>query len=107
MYSFWEQKSFLDNDLLIIGGGLMGLALASSVLERYPKKRVVILERGVLPAGASSRNAGMCCCGSVGELVHEIKTIGKEKAIELFVSRYLGLCHLLRRLGPEAMDYKK
>jgi len=106
MISFWEKESFLNNDLLIIGGGLMGLSLASSVLERYPHKKVVIFERGILPLGASSKNAGMCCCGEITDFIDDIKTKGTQKAIRIFLDRYNGLNLLLSRAGREVSEYK-
>jgi sarcosine oxidase subunit beta len=43
--------------VVIIGGGIMGLALAFNLAERG-EKDVVVLERGYLCAGASGRNGG-------------------------------------------------
>jgi sarcosine oxidase subunit beta len=47
-------------DLLIIGGGAMGLSLAYSLARHYPKaaKRVAVVERHYLVFGASGRNGG-------------------------------------------------
>ena len=38
---------------------LVGLSVAANVLEKHPEKKVVILERGLLPTGASTKNAGI------------------------------------------------
>lgn len=43
-------------DVVIIGGGIMGLAIAHHLAPRV--KNVVVLERGYLCAGASGRNGG-------------------------------------------------
>ncbi|MEM7335271.1 MAG: FAD-dependent oxidoreductase [Chloroflexota bacterium] len=46
-------------DLCIIGGGYTGISTAYHFSERYPEKRVVILEAKALANGASGRNGGM------------------------------------------------
>ncbi len=84
----------------------MGLSLAASVLEKFPKKRVLILERGILPAGASTKNAGFCCCGGPTDFINDIETIGLKSAIDLFNNRYTGLEKLKTRLGSENIDYE-
>lgn len=105
MYSFWERESFLQNhDLVVIGGGIVGLSVAASVLEKYPKKRVVILEKGILPTGASTKNAGFVCTDSFTEFLEDIQKMGEQKAIGLFYSRYLGMTRLLKRIGIEGAD---
>lgn len=43
---------------------LVGLSVGCSVLEKHPNKKVVILERGVIPTGASTKNAGFICSNS-------------------------------------------
>ena len=58
--SFWERESFLSNiDVAIIGSGLVGLSAAIHLKEKHPNLQVVIFERGALPTGASTRNAGL------------------------------------------------
>ena len=44
-------------DVVIIGGGIMGLALAFE-LSRRARRRIVVLERRYVGAGATSRNIG-------------------------------------------------
>ena len=58
-YSFWE-KYFIaqDTDITIIGSGIVGLSTAISIRERAPHMSVKILERGSVPYGASTKNAG-------------------------------------------------
>jgi sarcosine oxidase subunit beta len=46
-----------ETDVLIVGGGIMGLALAYHLALRGTRE-VVVLERGYLASGASGRNGG-------------------------------------------------
>ncbi len=34
MFSYWEKTEFENNDLIIIGGGIVGLSVAASTLEK-------------------------------------------------------------------------
>ena len=46
-------------DIVIIGGGYVGLWTALSIKELSPQSKVVVLERDVCGGGASGRNGGM------------------------------------------------
>jgi glycine/D-amino acid oxidase-like deaminating enzyme len=50
--------------LAIVGGGLTGLATAIAVRERFPGRRVVLLEADRCGTGASGRNGGMALTGT-------------------------------------------
>ena len=68
--SFWERDSFFnDIDVVIIGSGIVGLSTALSLRERDATLRIAIIERGAMPTGASTRNAGFACFGSITELL--------------------------------------
>ena len=74
-YSYWENEQFfLNNDLLIIGSGIVGLSTALFYKKKNPKANVLILERSSIPSGASTRNAGFACYGSLGELSDNLKS---------------------------------
>ncbi|MEL6674182.1 MAG: FAD-dependent oxidoreductase [Bacteroidota bacterium] len=106
MLSYWDQNSLLDYDFLIAGGGIVGLSTAISILEKKPKARVLVVERGLLPTGASTRNAGFACFGSLTELLEDEEKIGADEMLHLASMRWHGLQLLLARLGEEAMDYR-
>ena len=58
-YSYWELKEWFTNiDFTIVGSGIVGLNCALYLKKRYPKATVLILEKGMLPQGASTKNAG-------------------------------------------------
>ncbi|MCK9409496.1 MAG: FAD-binding oxidoreductase [Bacteriovoracaceae bacterium] len=106
MLSIWERQSFLHADIIIIGGGILGLSTACSIKEQHPERSVLVLERGIFPAGASTKNAGFACFGSLTELVADAAVLGEAKMLELVEKRWRGLALLDQRLGEEAMDYQ-
>ena len=104
--SFWEQDAMLDADFIVVGGGLVGLQAALELRQRRPHARIRVLERGALPAGASSRNAGFACFGSLTELLLDVDTMGEDAALDLVASRWRGLQRLRARLGDAAIGYE-
>jgi len=107
MLSFWEKESFLEYDLIVIGGGIVGLSTACSWKEKFPGKSVLVLESGIFPSGASTRNAGFACYGSAAEIQHDIRLMGQDKALQMVEMRKNGLARLRSRLGDEAIAYEE
>ena len=106
-YSFWE-KYFIaqDTDITIIGSGIVGLSTAISIKESAHHLSVKILERGSVAYGASTKNAGFSCFGSVSELLHDIDLMGESSCMEVVEMRWKGLKILRNRVGDEALEYK-
>lgn len=105
--SYWEQQSFLkDFDVLVIGSGIVGLNAAITLAEREPSLRIGIVDRSVLPSGASTRNAGFACFGSLSELVADIRAEGFDQAVARVAQRMAGLDMLFARTGKEAIGYR-
>lgn len=103
--SYWERKNFFDSiDYLIIGCGIVGYSTALHLREKNPKANILIIERGILPSGASSKNAGFACFGSPTELADDIAQFGEEKVWETVSLRIEGLNYLKNLLGPESFD---
>ena len=51
-------------DIAIIGAGIVGMATALKLKEAFPRKRVVVLEKNVLPfLEASIHNSGVIHSG--------------------------------------------
>lgn len=96
----------LDTDCLVVGGGLIGLLTALAWRDTHPSDRIVVLERGILPFGASSRNAGFACFGSLGEIVADIDIMGEAAAVALVMRRWQGLQLLRSRVDDSAMDFE-
>ncbi|GAB2852104.1 NAD(P)/FAD-dependent oxidoreductase [Hymenobacter ruber] len=102
--SYWEHQSFFGPaDAAIIGAGLVGLTAAIYLKQQRPDWRVVVLERGPLPSGASTKNAGFACFGSISELVEQEKR-GDLQAV--VAARWAGLARLRELLGDAALNYR-
>lgn len=106
--SYWEIKSWLTNvDFTIVGSGIVGLNCALQLKSKFPKANILVLEKGTLPQGASTKNAGFACFGSLSELLDDLHTHSKEEVFELVKKRVDGL-HLLRRtLGDKTIEYQE
>lgn len=105
MFSYWEQQSFTAYDHVVIGAGIVGLSTAIELKQLFPSARVLVLERGLLPTGASSRNAGFACMGSVTELLDDLLTMSETEVFTLFEARKKGLERLRSRLGDIVIGY--
>ena len=104
--SVWEKESFYaHSDVLIIGSGFVGLWSAYFLLCEDPSLRITIVDRGVIPAGASTRNAGFACFGSLTELAHDVSAIGEEQMLQLVEMRFKGLKRIRKLLPKKAFDY--
>jgi len=58
------------------------------------------VERGLIPTGASTRNAGFACFGTLSEMIAGVKEIGEDQMLELTELRYKGL----RKIGKVFSD---
>ena len=105
MLSFWEKNSFLEYDYVIIGSGILGLSTACEIKENYPDKNVLVLERGIFPTGASTKNAGFLCFGSLTEILADIKSKGENETVKLVGKRWRGIYLLKRRLAENKIGY--
>ena len=107
MQSYWERETLRHFDLIVVGGGIVGLSTALFYAESHPNSRIAIMERGLFPEGASTKNAGFACFGSIAELKHDVQSMGAERTIELVQKRFSGLRLLRRTLGDQAIDYRE
>ena len=106
--SFWEKETFLYNvDYLIIGSGIVGLSTAIHLKKKQPKKKVLVLERGYLPSGASTKNAGFACIGSSSELLDDLENSPETEVFETVEKRWKGLLYLRHLLTDENIDFQK
>ena len=103
--SYWERKNYFDNvDFLVIGAGIVGYSTAIHLRKKNPKAKILVLERGYLPSGASSKNAGFACFGSPTELGDDIQSFGEAHVWETVKLRLEGLEYLKQLLGKDTID---
>lgn len=105
--SYWEETSFFTSyDLIVVGAGIVGLSSALFYKQHNPDARVAVLDRGFIPRGASTRNAGFACVGSIGEHLADIRKGGESEVKERIRQRYEGLRLLKKTLGEDAIGYE-
>ena len=105
--SYWEIKSWLTSiDYTIIGSGIVGLNTAIVLKEMFPKAKIIILEKGMLPQGASTKNAGFACFGSLSEILDDLNTHTEQEVLNLIYKRIEGLKLLRNNLGDKTIGYQ-
>lgn len=106
--SYWERKTWFTNvDYTIVGSGIVGLSCALRLRERFPEAAIRVLERGVLPQGASTKNAGFACFGSSSEIFEDLKSHTEQEVLDLVQQRITGLKQLRTTLGDAQIDYQE
>ncbi len=107
-FSYWEIKEWFSNvDFTIVGSGIVGLNCALALKEKHPLSKILILEKGMLPQGASTKNAGFACFGSLSELVEDLKTHTEEEVLNLVAKRWEGLQILRKTLGDNNIHFQQ
>jgi gamma-glutamylputrescine oxidase len=107
-FSYWEQTAFIDHaDIIIIGSGLVGLSAALHLKKKQPALKVLVLERGFLPTGASTKNAGFACFGTVSEQIAAIKRSSEDEVFRMVDYKWRGLQRLRENLGDANIDYQQ
>lgn len=105
--SYWERETFFkDYDVAVIGSGIVGLTAAMHLKTLDPALRVVVLERGALPAGASTRNAGFACFGSMSELLDDMTHLTEDEVLAVVEKRWRGLQRLRAVVGDANLDFQ-
>ena len=99
-FSYWERTAFTGGaDVIVIGSGLVGLSAALHLKTQEPSLKVLVLERGFLPTGASTKNAGFACFGTVSEQLEGLKRSSDEEVAQLAGYKWRGLQRLRKNLG--------
>ncbi|WP_439131538.1 NAD(P)/FAD-dependent oxidoreductase [Polaribacter sp.] len=107
-YSYWELKEWFTNiDFTVVGSGIVGLSCALELKKKHPKAKILILEKGMLPQGASTKNAGFACFGSLSELINDLKTHSESAVFNLVDKRWKGLQLLRQNLGDAKIDFQQ
>lgn len=106
-YSYWENNTWFNRvDACIVGAGIVGLSTAIYLKQHHPGLNVLVLERGLLPDGASTKNAGFACFGSLSELASDLNQLSDSEVYNLMKLRIEGLQELQNLLGCDCIDYQ-
>ncbi|GGD50948.1 NAD(P)/FAD-dependent oxidoreductase [Muriicola marianensis] len=106
--SHWEYDTwFKEIDFTIVGSGIVGLSCALELRRKFPDSKILIIEKGILPQGASTKNAGFACFGSISEVLDDLRTHTPEEVAELVRKRWEGIQLLRATVGDRAMDYQQ
>ncbi len=100
--SYWETThQYRRRHVVIVGSGIIGLLSAYRLARARPDWSVLVVDRGSIPAGASTRSAGFACFGSPSELWSDAQTMGWDAVAELVEKRWSGIA-LLRQIVGDA-----
>lgn len=103
-WSYWERAQFMEGiDFIVIGAGIVGYSAALKLRNLHPSAKIIVLERGNLPSGASSKNAGFACFGSASEIYDDIQEFGEEIVWETVKLRWKGLQALRSQIGDKGL----
>ncbi|MGB0897068.1 MAG: NAD(P)/FAD-dependent oxidoreductase [Flavobacteriaceae bacterium] len=106
--SYWEKEEWFSGvDFTIVGSGIVGLNTALSLRKKYPNAKIIVLERGLLPQGASTKNAGFACFGSLSEILSDLKSHSEDEVMQLVEKRWKGLELLRNTLGDKTIDFQQ
>jgi len=106
--SYWEKEEWFSNvDFTIVGSGIVGLNTAIGLRKKHPNAKIIVLERGMLPHGASTKNAGFACFGSISEILADLKSHSEDEVLQLVEKRWKGLELLRNNLGDRAIDFQQ
>ncbi|MFN5417225.1 MAG: NAD(P)/FAD-dependent oxidoreductase [Flavobacteriia bacterium] len=106
--SYWERQTyFQDLDFVVVGAGIVGCSTAFHLKKKFPSAKILMLERGFLPMGASTKNAGFACFGSVTELCDDLSKIPENEVWNTVQKRYEGLIYLKELIGEKNLDFQQ
>ena len=106
--SFWERQLYFEGiDFVIIGAGIVGYTTAIQLKRKYSSAKILILERGYIPSGASSKNAGFACFGSPTEIYDDLNHTSEEEVWNTIAMRFEGLQELKELVKDFDIDYQK
>src|SRR5690606_37543563 len=105
--SYWESNAyFIGIDYLVVGSGIVGLTCAYYLRQSAPHARILLMERGVFPEGASTKNAGFACFGTLSEILNYKQHHDEAELFDLVARRFKGINKLRKLVGDEQMEYR-
>lgn len=111
----WDQRTTsylgykpLENsyDFVVVGAGFTGLSAAYHLAKIHPSAKIALLDRYLPPLGASTRNAGFACIGTVGEFITDSHLEQRERVWDRMYERWQGLSLLRSILGDQVIEYE-
>lgn len=106
-WSFWDKEIFAEPiDLLVIGAGIVGLNAALAYQAKHPGEKILVIDQGLWPSGATTRNAGFACFGTAGEIAADLQTQSVDETLTLIKKRVLGLRALLEMHGAKTLQFE-
>jgi glycine/D-amino acid oxidase-like deaminating enzyme len=106
--SYWERDTWFNNiDFLIIGAGFTGLFCALAIRKKYPDAKIDVAERDPIARGASTKNAGFACFGSLGEILDDVQDEPLESTLNRVVRRHEGLQKLRAIIPDSVCDFEE
>jgi gamma-glutamylputrescine oxidase len=106
--SVWENETFYAHkDVIIVGSGLVGLWSAYYMKKFLPYVNVLVVERGIIPTGASTRNAGFACIGSATELLANAREKGEQGMLEIVAMRNEGMSRIQKVFSKKEIEYER
>ncbi|MFL2590554.1 MAG: FAD-dependent oxidoreductase [Flavobacteriaceae bacterium] len=103
--SFWERNWLTNYDYVVIGAGIVGSFTALKIASENKNAKVALIERGILPLGASTKNAGFACFGSISEIEKNLKEMSDDDLLSLLELRIKGLEKLRSNLGDKNISF--
>ncbi len=105
--SYWERMSLVGaTEVMIIGAGITGLQCAIRLKELRPSMDLLVVEQYPFSGGASTRNAGFACIGSMTELIDDLNHLREEEVWDVVAKRWTGLQKLKGVLGEQVLDFR-
>ncbi|MFG1883840.1 FAD-dependent oxidoreductase [Micromonospora sp. NPDC049102] len=92
-----------EASVVIVGGGLAGLALAYHLTNHLPASDILVLEATEVGAGASGHSTGIVGPGVGGPITKLVKRYGRDQARNMFAATLDGIA-ALRRLARTLPD---
>ncbi len=92
-----------DYDVIIVGGGLSGLATAYYLTQKHDLK-TALFERHFIGWGASGRNGGQILPGYMAPATRMVRRFGFEKTRKLWEISVTGVNNILRLIDRHKID---
>ena len=86
--AYWLDRSHKKSDdafdVVVVGGGISGLATAYWLNQEDPSLKIALVEKHRMGFGATGRSAGFITCGSVEHFNRMISKHGQDRAVEIW-----------------------